>query len=60
MDNLNETFKSLKDILFEYSNELVVKINEADNFYLNTHYIMKNKSPMYFGSIKINKRYVSF
>jgi hypothetical protein len=55
-----ETFERLKAILASYSEELVVVLDEEDNFYLNTHFTMKNKKPMYFGSVKINKNYVSF
>jgi len=54
------TFERLKGILQPYSAELVVLVDEADNFYINTNFIMKNKKPMYFGSVKINKNYVSF
>jgi len=35
-------------------------VDDVDNFYLNTQFIMKNKKPMYFGSVKININYVSF
>lgn len=53
-------FNGLKKILLPYSPELALAVDEADNFYLNTDFIMKNKKPMYFGSVKINKNYVSF
>ncbi|MDM7862305.1 hypothetical protein QTP81_16985 [Alteromonas sp. ASW11-36] len=53
-------FQELKAILAEYADEMIVLADEDDHFYLNTHHIMKNKKPMYFGSVKINKRYVSF
>ncbi len=63
MANINEfktVFERLKAILAPYSKELDVVIGEVGNFYINTHFIMKNKKPMYFGSVKINKNYVSF
>lgn len=53
-------FNGLKKILLPYSPELALAVDEADNFYLNTNFIMKNKKPMYFSSVKINKNYVSF
>ena len=59
-NKFKETFERLKGILQPYSAELVVLVDEADNFYINTNFIMKNKKPMYFGSVKINKNYVSF
>jgi hypothetical protein len=58
--SFKETFKRLKQILVPYSEELVIVTDEDDNFYLNTHFTMKNKKPMYFGSVKVNKHYVSF
>ena len=60
MENPEEVFAYLKKILVPYSGRMVIVIDKPDNFYLNTHYIMKNKQPMYFGSTKINKNYVSF
>ena len=59
-NKFKETFERLKSILQPYSAELVVSVDEADNFDINTNFIMKNKKPMYFGSVKINKNYVSF
>jgi len=59
-NKFKEAFERLKGILQPYSAELVVLEDEADNFYVNTNFIMKNKKPMYFGSVKINKNYVSF
>lgn len=53
-------FDALKTILVPYSKEMVLVNDEVGNFYLNTHFIMKNKKPLYFGSVKINKNYVSF
>ena len=53
-------FNALKNILTPYSEDLVIVTDEAGHYYLNTAFIMKNKKPMYFGSVKINKKYVSF
>jgi len=55
-----EIFKLLKNILSKHEKTLVVVADKADNYYLNTAYIMKNKKPMYFGSTVIKKNYVSF
>ena len=60
MDNPEKTFQHLKEILVEHSKSMLVVVDEKDNFYLNTHHVMKNKKAMYFGSTKINKNYVSF
>lgn len=53
-------FTSLKRILALYSDNLVVVIDQEGEFYLNTKFIMNNKKPMYFGSVKISKNYVTF
>ena len=53
-------FEHIKKTLLPYSAELTVVIDDVDHFYINTNFIMKNKKPMYFGSVKINKNYVSF
>ncbi len=60
MKNSENIFLELKEILLPYSTGMVVAIDRPDNFYLNTHHVMKNQKPMYFGSVKINKNYVSF
>ena len=53
-------FQRLKEVFLPYSNELILKYDKNDEFYLDTKFVMKNKKPMYFGSVKINKNYVSF
>ncbi|MDY6977593.1 MAG: hypothetical protein SVW51_15545 [Pseudomonadota bacterium] len=60
MQNPEEIFHHLKEILVPYSTDMVVAIDKSDNFYLDTKHVMKNKKPMNFGSVKINKNYVSF
>ncbi len=58
--SFKEVFQELKKILKPYAKELVVVSEQDDNFYLDTSYLMKNKKPMYFGSVKVNRTYVSF
>ncbi len=53
-------FHDLKNILLSYAKKLVLKNDEANDFHVDTKFILKNKKPMYFGSVKINKNYVSF
>jgi hypothetical protein len=60
VDNPEEIFHHLKEILVPYSNGMIVVADEPDNFYLNTHHVTQNKKPMYFGSVNIKKNYVSF
>lgn len=66
MEDLNhkvefaQIFESLRDILCAYEKDLILVTNDIEHYYLNTAFIMKNKKPMYFGSVKINKSYVSY
>lgn len=53
-------FEQLKEILVPYSKNLELKVDNETEYFLNTKFIMKNGKPMYFGSVKINKNYVSF
>lgn len=53
-------FKDLKNILRNYSKELDCTSDNAEEYYLNTKYIMSNKKPLFFGAVKINKNYVSY
>lgn len=60
MPDFPTVFQELKSILEPYAETLDVVHDTDENFYLNTHHIMKNNEPMYFGSTNIKKRYVSF
>ena len=53
-------FASLKKILKVYEPNLVVKHDEPDNYYLNTHYSEKWSKELFFGAVTIKKNYVSF
>ncbi|MBX2868726.1 MAG: DUF1801 domain-containing protein [Acidiferrobacterales bacterium] len=59
-NSFDSVFDGLREILIPYSEKLTVVVDQADHFYLDTQYIMKNKKPMYFASVKLNKNYVSF
>jgi len=53
-------FVSLKCILGKYSGELVLVKNQADDYYLDTNFIMKNRKPMFFGAVQVKKNYVAY
>ena len=55
-----ELFSELRSILKPFSNDLVVVRDEEGDYYLDTPHIMKNSKPLYFGSVKICKNYVSY
>lgn len=53
-------FSALKDILKTVAPQLECVTDEAGNYYLNTHHIMPNKKPLFFGAVQTRKNYVSF
>ena len=58
--DFSQIFKNLKDILSRYEKDFNCKIDSDNEYYLDTKHIMDNKKPLFFGSVKINKNYVSF
>lgn len=58
--DLLETFRALKAILLPLESELLKVHDQADSYYLDTQHIQKNKKPLYFGSVRIGRNYVSF
>lgn len=59
-DAFEESFRRLRAILQRHADRLVVTKDEPALYYLDTPHIMKNKKPLFFGSVQIRKRYVSF
>lgn len=53
-------FKALRNITSRYSEHLVLVTDDETNYYLDTHHIMKNKKPLFFGAVQIKKNYVSY
>ena len=56
----HDVFERLSDLMRPYGPELDCKADEPGRFYLDTHHIMKNKKPLFFGSVEIKKAYVSY
>lgn len=54
------TFGPLKPLLQRYEAELVVVDDTSQTHYLDTKTLMENGSPLFFGSVTIKKKYVSF
>ena len=59
-DQFSLVFDRLRQILAAYRERLVVVADNETELYLDTHHIMKNSRPLYFGSTIIKKNYVSF
>src|SRR5437667_4314194 len=58
--NFNEVFAKLKAIFKPYAKKMVVVQDTPKCYYLDTHYITKNKEPLCFGAVRLGKDYVSF
>jgi hypothetical protein len=58
--DLAPTFHALKALLQPLEPSLVKVHDQADNYYLDTAYIQQNRKPLYFGSVRTGRNYVSF
>jgi hypothetical protein len=59
-ESFNIVFDQLRAILTPYEQRLVIKSDPDGAYYLETRHLMKNKQPLFFGSVKAQKNYVSF
>ena len=59
-ESFSAVFSRLGDILRPYGDDLICTRDDAEEYYLNTAHIMKNKKPLFFGAAKVGKNYVSF
>ena len=57
---LKQVFDAYRPILEPYVAGMIAVQNNDHGIYLNTHTIMKNKQPLFFAALAINKNYVSF
>jgi hypothetical protein len=58
--DLTTTFEALRAILEPLEPGLVKVHDQPDNYYLDTAHIQKNRKPLYFGSVRAGRKYVSF
>src|SRR6266478_1588790 len=59
-DKFNQVFHRLKAIFKPYAKKMVVVQDTPEGYYIDTHFIMKNKKPLCFGAVRLGKNYVSF
>jgi hypothetical protein len=59
-NNLDEVFVALKKILAPSAKRMEVAEDTDTAYMLNTHHMMPNKQPLYFGGVRRGKSYVSF
>lgn len=55
-----EVFIALKRVIEPCSARLELVTDSENSYYLDTFHIMKNKKPLFFGAVQINKNYVSY
>lgn len=53
-------FSELKAMLEPYAAKLDRKKDDANELYVDTKHIQKDKKPLFFGAVQIKKSYVSF
>ena len=58
--NLETVYLELRAILQPFAGQLDGKADSDGKFYLDTHHIMPNKKPLFFGAVQIKKNYVSY
>ena len=59
-DHFTAVYARLKTILARYAPQLTVVDDQPGKFYLETGYSEKWKKPLFFGSVIVQKNYVSF
>ncbi len=58
--DFKQVFQDLKAIMEPFEKDLVVKKDEADNYYLNVHFQREDGYQGAFGGVEIKKNYVSY
>ncbi|MEL7535758.1 MAG: hypothetical protein AAFZ58_08880 [Pseudomonadota bacterium] len=59
-DRARATFDALKKLLGPYAKKMTVVHDTPKRYYLDTDHIMTNGKPLFFGSVGIRKRYISY
>jgi hypothetical protein len=58
--DLDAVYARLRAILEPYGAKLEIKADTDAELYLDTRHRMKNGKPLFFGSVQVKKRYVSY
>jgi hypothetical protein len=57
--DFHTTFVSLRAMLEPFEPVLVKVHDEPDHYYLDTAHVQKNGKPLFFGAVRVGRRYVS-
>ncbi len=60
MTDLDATYHELKKIMAPYAAKLDTKISSDNELHVDTRHMQKNKKPLFFGAVKVGKKYVSY
>jgi hypothetical protein len=60
MSELANVFTELHNIMAPYGAKLDVKRDDAEEFYVDTRHLQKNKKPLFFGAVQVKKSYVAY
>jgi hypothetical protein len=60
MPDLAPVFEALRKVMEPYAAKLVATRDDAQELYVDTKHIQKNKKPLFFGAVQVKKSYVSF
>lgn len=58
--DLEATFNELRSILERYQESLAPVHDESGYYYLDTHHLLPNKKPLFFGAVRVAKQHVSY
>lgn len=59
-EDFASVFNGLRALLAAHEDSLVVVNNGAEHYHLDTAHRMPNGKPLFFGAVRIGKRYVSY
>ena len=60
MADLQPVFTALRGLLAPYATTLTVVRDDAQELYLDTTHVQKNKKPLFFAAVQVKKSFVSF
>lgn len=60
MPALQPVFRQLRAIMEPYAAKLDRTVDTDVELYVDTRHTMKNRKPLFFGAVRVNKAYVSF
>ena len=59
-NDFSRVFEQLKSILKPYAENMTLKVDTSDTYYIDGTYSEKWKKQLFFGSAQVKKNYVSF